>query len=123
MFQNLNCELVSTVKKETDGISFELEYIMDVTKEEIGKLKHFRENFAKTSPIHFHFNDNKFSFSQKKYLKKSQFIENPPNMEEVETIFLEEIKTTLVRFDNLLKFENIENSEVTRKINLSTLIW
>ena len=122
MFQNVTCELVSKTKKDNEGISFELLYIMDVSKEEIEKLKHFRENFAKLSPLHFHFNENKFSFSQKKYLKKSQFIENPPNMADVESKFLDEIKTTFTRFKNLVEFEKIEDSEFSKKIDLSTII-
>lgn len=122
MFQKVNCELISKTRKEPDGISYELLYVMDVSKEEKDKLKHFRENFAKTSPLHFHFNDDKFSFSQKKYYKKSQFIETPPDLIELETSFLEEVKHTFKRFNNLIQFEKTEDIEVTKKIDLKELM-
>lgn len=122
MFNNSNCELITNTKKDSDGVSFELTYTMDLSAEEIAKLKLFRENFAKTSPIHFHFNDTKFAFTQKKYLKKSQFVENPPNLEEIENKFLSEIKSTLDRFNNLLKFENLEDSDKMKNIDLNELL-
>lgn len=122
MFHNSNCELITTTKKEVDGISFEFIYKMNLSVEEIEKLKHFRENFGKTSPIHFNFSENKFSFSQKKYLKKNQFVENPPNLEQLETIFLDEIKLTLNKFKNLLSYEKTENSEKAKTLDLSEVL-
>ena len=122
MFHNSTCELITSTKKEVDGISFELTYLMNLTAEEIEKLKHFRENFGKTSPIHFHFNENKFALSQKKYLKKSQFVEFPPDLEEIEKNFLGEVKSTLNKFNNLLKFENLESSEKKRSLELKDIL-
>lgn len=122
MFLNSNCELITTTKKDVDGISFEFFYKMNLSAAEIEKLKHFRENFGKTSPIHFNFSENKFSFSQIKYLKKSQYVENPPNLGQMENNFLEEIKLTLNKFQNLLRYENTENSEKTRAVDISEVL-
>ena len=122
MFHNTNCELITKTKKEVDGISFDLTYKMNLSPEEIVKLKLFRENFGKTSPIHFQFNDTKFSFSQKKYLKKTQFVENPPNLEEIENKFLSEVKSTLEKFNNLLKFESLEDSDTTKNFDLKEIL-
>lgn len=122
MFHNTNCELITKTKKEVDGISFDLTYKMNLSPEEIVKLKLFRENFGKTSPIHFQFNDTKFSFSQKKYLKKTQFVENPPNLEEIENKFLSEVKSTLEKFNNLLKFESLGDSDTTKNFDLKEIL-
>lgn len=122
MFHNTNCELITKTKKEVDGISFDLTYKMNLSPEEIVKLKLFRENFGKTSPIHFQFNDTKFSFSQKKYLKKTQFVENLPNLEEIENKFLSEVKSTLEKFNNLLKFESLEDSDSMKNFDLKEIL-
>jgi hypothetical protein len=122
MFHNSNCELITKTKKEVDGISIDLTYNMNLSPEEIEKLKLFRENFGKTSPIHFQFNDTKFAFSQKKYLKKSQFVENPPNIEEIENKFLSEVKITLDKFNNLLIFESLVDSEKSKNYDLKEML-
>ena len=122
MFLNSECELTTTTKKDVDGISFEFIYKMNLSVEEMEKLKHFRENFGKTSPIHFNFSENNFTFSQIKYLKKSQYVENSPNLEQIEKNFLDEIKLTLNKFKNLLRYENTENSEKTRTLDISDVL-
>jgi len=122
MFNSDNSELVTKTIKESDGITFELYYHLNLNDEELEELKEFSENFAKSSPIHFHFDEDKFQFSQKKYFKKKQFIKKPPEMDEIEKSFLNEIKIVLSRFMNFRKFGQLENIERSRQLDLVELL-
>jgi len=62
MFHNSSGELKTQTIKDSNGITFELHYFILLNAQEIAKLKEFRENYAKTSPIHFNFNEGHFSF-------------------------------------------------------------
>lgn len=122
MFENSNCNLFSRILKDDDGISYEFKYCIQITPEEKMKLKEFREKFAKTSPIHFNFEEQNFQFSQKKYFKKSQFISEPPKQDDLESHFLNDIKCTLIQFNNFLKFEKIENVEIKKEICVADIL-
>ena len=121
MFKNTTCKLVTKTLKDTDGMAIELICHLNLDVNESNKLKEFRNNYAKTSPLHFHFEDQ-FSFSQKKYFKKNQFIENPPKLDEIENNFLNEIKLTLRQFKNYLYFDKLENLEKVAEINLNEFL-
>jgi hypothetical protein len=121
MFKDTSCKLVTKTLKDTDGMAFELICYINLDANEKNKLKEFRENYAKTSSLHSHFNDQ-FSFSQKKYYKKNQFIENPPKLDEIENNFLIDIKLTLKQFKNYLHFDKLENLEKVAEINLNEFI-
>jgi len=118
MFKNSNGELVTKTIRENDGITFELVFKMNLHSDEVNNLKDFRENFAKTSPLHFHFEDENFSFSQKKYFKKKQFVKDPPKIEDIEKGFLENIKTTLHRYKNFVNFDKIQEEEKRSTIDI-----
>ncbi|MFZ1291066.1 MAG: hypothetical protein WAR79_13300 [Melioribacteraceae bacterium] len=122
MFEDSNCNLVTKIVKEKEGISYEFKYYIQMNSDEKTKLKEFREEYAKTSPIHFNFDEQNFLFSQKKYFKKSQFISDSPILEEIELKFLNDIKQTLIHFNNLLKFEKMENLEISKQLNLSEIL-
>jgi len=122
MFHNSSCELVTKTEKDDRGIAFELNYYIQLNTNEIAKLKEFREKYAKTSSIHFNFEEGTFLFSQKKYYKKSQFINDPPKLDDIESNFLDEIKTTLNQYKNFLHFDQLENLEKSRNINLNDVL-
>jgi len=122
MFEDSNCNLVTKIVKEKEGISYEFKYYIQMNSDEKTKLKEFREEYAKTSPIHFNFDEQNFLFSQKKYFKKSQFISDSPILEEIELKFLNDIKQTLIHFNNLLKFEKMKNLEISKQLNLSEIL-
>ena len=121
MFKDTSCKLITKTLKDIDGMAFELICYLKLDANEKNKLKEFRENYAKTSSLHFHFNDQ-FSFSQKKYFKKNQFIENPPKLDEIENNFLNDIKLTLRQFKNYLYFEKLENLEKEADFNLNEFL-
>jgi hypothetical protein len=121
MFKDTSCKLITKTLKDIDGMAFELICCLKLDANEKNKLKEFRENYAKTSSLHFHFNDQ-FSFSQKKYFKKNQFIENPPKLDEIENNFLNDIKLTLRQFKNYLYFEKLENLEKEADFNLNEFL-
>ncbi|MCB0731958.1 MAG: hypothetical protein KDC88_13085 [Ignavibacteriae bacterium] len=122
MFQNSSGELITKTIKDENGIGFELQYIILLNSNEIKKLKEYRENYAKTCPIHFNFNEGHFSFSKKKFFKKNQFVDNPPKLSELEAEFLDEIKHTLNRYKNLLHFDQIESLEKNSKISVPEIL-
>lgn len=122
MFENSNCNLVTKIVKDHEGIAYEFKYCIEMNSNEKKKLKEFREEYAKTSPIHFNFDEQNFLFSQKKYFKKSQFIVDPPKLEDIESKFLNDVRQTLSQFNNLLKFEKIENLEKNKQFNLSEIL-
>ncbi len=118
MFENNSADLVTKVVKENDEVTYEFKYFIQLNSNEKNKLKEFRENFAKTSHIHFNFDDSKFQFSQKKYFKKSQFVEDPPDLDNLENNFLNDVNKTLKQFKNFLDFEKLENFERSKTINI-----
>lgn len=122
MFHNSAGELVTKIIKDNDGISFEFNYYIQLNSNEIEKLKGFRENYAKSSTIHFNFEEGGFSFNQKKYYKKKQFITDPPELDDIESNFLDNIKRTLNQFKNFLHFDKLENGEKTTKINITEIL-
>ncbi|MBK8946597.1 MAG: hypothetical protein IPM32_15175 [Ignavibacteriae bacterium] len=122
MFENSNCNLFSKIIKERDGISYEFKYCIEMSFDEKKKLKEFREEFAKTSPIHFNFDEQNFQFSQKKYFKINQFITDPPKLKDLESKFINDIKLTITQFNNFLEFEKIENLEKKENIGISKIL-
>lgn len=122
MFHNSSGELRTQTIKDSNGITFELQYFILLNAQEIARLKEFRENYAKTSPIHFNFNEGHFSFSKKKFYKKNHFITDPPKLKEIEEEFLNEIKATLNMYKNFIHFDQLENLENTKKINIADII-
>jgi tRNA splicing endonuclease len=122
MFQDSSGELVTKTIKDNDGISIELKYYLKLNATEISKLKEFRENYAKTSSIHFNFDEEIFLFNKKYYFKKKQFIKDPPKLDEIESNFLDEIKFTLNRYKNFLHFDQLENLEKKSEINLNVVL-
>ena len=121
MFKDTSGKLVTKTLKDSDGMAFELICYLNLNADETGELKEFRNNYAKTSSLHFHF-DDQFSFSQKKYFKKTQFIENPPKLDEIEQNFLREIKLTLKQFKNYLYFDKLENLEKVAEISINDFL-
>lgn len=122
MFQNSLTELKTRTKKDNDGISYELYFYINLNSDELSKLKEFREQFAKTSPLHFNFEEDNFLFSQKKYYKKSQFINNPPILEDIKSNFLSEVKNTLDQYNNLIQFDQLENQELSEKMDITEVL-
>ena len=122
MFKDSASKLVTKTIKESDEITFELNYYMKLSESEKTTLKEFRENYAKTSPLHFNFEDNIFGFSQKKTFKKVQFIANPPKLEDVEANFINEIKETLNKYNNFLNFDKLENLEKSTEMNINDVL-
>lgn len=118
MFENTSADLVTKVVKENDEVTYEFKYLIQLNPDEKNKLKEYRENFAKTSHIHFNFDEDKFQFSQKKYFKKSQFIEDPPDLEDLENHFINDVRATLKQFKNFLDFEKLENLERSKTITI-----
>ncbi len=122
MFQNSVCELVTKTVKDSQGISIELNYYIHLNSEELLKLKEFREKYANTSSVHFNFKEGEFFFSQKKYIKKSQFIAEPPKLDELEMNFLKDIKVSINQYKNLLQFDEFESLEKRNNINLDDIL-
>jgi len=122
MFNNSSCKLITKTKKDDDGIAIELNYYIQLNFDELKKIKEFRESYAKTSPLHFNFEEEVFLFSQKKYFKKNQFINDPPNLEDIESNFLDEIKFTLNQYMNFLHFDQLENREKSKEVNLNEVL-
>ncbi|MBI1933951.1 MAG: hypothetical protein HYS24_15570 [Ignavibacteriales bacterium] len=122
MFENSNCNLSKKTIKDSEGITYEFKYCIEMSSEEKNKLKEFREDYAKTSPIHFNFEGTNFQFSQKKYFKKNQFILDPPKLNELQNKFLNDIKNTLTQFNNFIQFERQENIEETKSISVKDIL-
>ena len=122
MFHNSICKLVTKTKNDAEGLAFELNYYIQLNENELVKLKELREKYANTSSIHYNFNDSSFWFSQKKYFKKAQFINEPPKLDVIESSFLDDIKTTLNQYKNFLHFDKLENLEKSKEINLNEVL-
>ena len=122
MFRNNSCELKTKTFKDETGLVIELQYHMNLNSDEVEKLKIYRENYAKSSSIHFNFDGDIFLFSQKKYFKKKQLVKTPLNIEEIESNFLDEIKSTLNRYNNFLNYDRLNNLDKSQSINLNDVL-
>lgn len=122
MFRNSICKISTKTNKNDEGISVELKCSINLSEDENAKLKEFREDFAKSSTIHFHFDEEIYLFSQNKYFKKKQYIKNPPNLNDLENEFKSDIRKVLTQYKNFVDFNNLQNIDETKEYTINELL-